>query len=192
MAYPAEQFTMTVAEYLALDREAEARHEFLNGQAYAMAGGTAEHAAIIANLIGALFQRLRGGKCRPTSTDQRIHVPATGAFVYADLSVVCGAYEYHPDDKDTLINPRVVFEVLSPSTADYDRGTKFEHYRRLDSLAEYVLVQSGERRIEHRKRLEDGAWIIRDITDGALALPTLGIELPLDEIYDLAGVRPDR
>lgn len=189
MAEAGEPTEMTAADYLALDRAADVRHEFINGRAYAMAGGSPEHAALIANLSGALWSRLRGGPCHTTSADQRLHVPATGAFVYADLSVVCGPFEYHPGADDTLTNPTVIFEVLSPSTADYDRGAKFDHYKRLGTLREYVLVHPDQRRIEHRVRQDDGAWLLRDVTERALVLAALGVEVPLDEVYELDHVR---
>lgn len=189
MAESGEPIEMTAAEYLALDRAADVRHEFISGRAHAMAGGSPAHAALIANLSGALWSRLRGSRCHTTSADQRLYVPATGAFVYADLSVVCGPFEYHLDADDTLTNPTVIFEVLSPSTADYDRGAKFDHYKRLDTLRECVLVHPDQRRIEHRVRQDGGAWLLRDVTQGALVLAALGVEVPLDEVYELDHVR---
>jgi Uma2 family endonuclease len=190
MAYPAEKRAMSVDEYRTLEREADARHEFINGEAYAMAGGTAEHACIQANVTGALWTRLRGKPCRPSSNDQKVFVPETGSYLYADLTVVCGGFEYHPADENAVTNPRVLVEVLSESTADYDRGTKFQHYKRLQSLAEYVLVSQDEQRVEVRQRVEEG-WLIREVTEGAVHLASLDLDIPLDEIYDLEGVRPD-
>ncbi len=190
MGEPATRPKMTIDEYLAFEQAADVRHEFINGEAYAMAGGTAEHAAIAANVIGALIVRLRGRRCRPTTSDQRIFVPATEAFFYPDISVICGGYQYADRDPNGIVNPRVIFEVLSPSTTDHDLGTKFQHYRRLESLEAYVLVHAEERRIEHRQRLEDGGWLIREVTEGDLALPALDIAIPLDEVYDLTDVRP--
>ena len=189
MAYPVERTPMTVAEYLAAEQHAEARHEFINGEAYAMAGGTPEHAALIANLTIAVGSRLRGSGCRPTSADQRLKVPLTAAFFYADLLVVCGQFEYAEDDLDAVTNPSVVFEVLSPSTKDYDFGTKFEHYRRLPSLREYVMVHQEEARVVQLIRQAAGEWLMRDVTDGALRLKSIGVEVPLTELYELSGLR---
>ena len=189
MGYPADRKPMTVAQYLRFEAGADTRHEFINGEAYAMAGGTPEHAVIAMNLSVAIGSRLRGAPCRPTGADQRLKVPLTGAFFYADLLVVCGRFEYADDDPHAVTNPTVIFEVLSPSTKDYDQGTKFEHYRRLPSLRAYVLVDQVAQRVMHHARLESGAWLMREVTEGTLALDVIGVEVPLSEVYDLEGVR---
>ncbi|MCB9536644.1 MAG: Uma2 family endonuclease [Myxococcales bacterium] len=181
---------MTIEEYLAFEHAAEVRHEFINGEAYAMSGGTSEHAVISTNILGALFVRLRGRRCRPINSDQRVFVPATEAFFYPDISVVCGGFEHADRDPNGIVNPKVIVEVLSPSTSGHDLGIKFQHYRRLATLEAYVLVHAEDRRIEHRQRLDDGSWLIREVTEGDLALPALDIAIPLDEIYDLTDVRP--
>ncbi len=181
---------MTVEDYRALELETGIKHEFINGEAYAMAGGTSEHAAIQVNILGALMGRLRGKPCRPTNSDQKIHVPDTRSYLYGDVGVVCGGFEYHPDDANAVTNPRVIVEVLSPSTKDYDMGTKFEHYRRLPSLAEYVLVSQETRQVEVRRRVENG-WLLLIFTEGDVVLESLDLTISLDEIYDLEGVRPE-
>ncbi len=191
MGYPAEKRTMDTEAYRALELETGLKHEFINGEAYAMAGGTSEHAVLQMNLAVALGTRLRGSPCRPTGSDQKVSVPATGSYLYADVSVVCGGFEHHPEDPNAITNPRVILEVLSESTADYDRGTKFEHYRRIPSLAEYVLVSQETRQIEVRRRVENG-WLMQTVTEGELRLDALGLSIPLDEIYDLEGVRPEQ
>ncbi len=190
MAYPVEKRAMSAAEYRALDLDSGVKHEFINGEAYAMSGGTSEHARIVMNLGVAVGARLKGKPCWPTSSEQRVSVPETGGFFYADLTVVCGGYEHHPEDPNALVNPTLLVEVLSPSTADYDQGTKFRHYERLSSLRDYVLVSQEERRVDVWSRVEDG-WLRRTVLEGEARFGSLGISIPLDEIYDLEGVRPE-
>jgi len=177
---------MTLAAYLALDAEAELRHEWVNGEVYAMSGGTSRHAAVIANTIVALGVATRRGPCRPASSDQRVHVPDTGAYLYPDVALVCGPYE-HVDRGLTITNPSVLFEVLSPTTANYDQGAKFEHYRRLPSLRHYVLIDPDKVHVVHHRRMDDG-WFRRDLTEGELVLDGLAdgltARLALADLYD--------
>jgi Uma2 family endonuclease len=185
-----ERPRMTEEEYLAFERASDVRHELVNGEIVAMAGGSPRHGLIATNVGGALVARLRGGPCRAVNSDVRVHIPDTGLYTYPDITVVCGQPETHPADRDALTNPRVIFEVLSRSTEAYDRGAKFDHYRRCASLAEYVLVDQRERRILHHRRVE-GGWLLSEVgPDGTLALPALGCELPLAEIYDGAEAWP--
>jgi len=178
----------TLEDYLAIEEQTGVRHEWINGVAYAMAGGSAEHSAIKTNLTVAVGLRLRGGPCRPADSDQRVHVLQTGSSFYADLTVVCGGFEFASEDQQAVTNPSVLFEVLSESTADHDRGTKFQHYRRIPTLRAYVLISQDERRVEIRERVEEG-WLVREVTVGDLAITALGVSVPLDELYDLTGVR---
>jgi Uma2 family endonuclease len=177
---------MTLEDYLALDASSDLRHEWINGEVTAMSGGTSRHAAVSANVVGALWTATRSGPCRPTSSDQRIHVPETGAFLYADAALVCGRYQ-HVDAGRTICNPSVVFEVLSPSTARHDQGAKFEHYRRLVSLAHIVLIDPDDVHVIHHKRV-DGGWLRRDLHDGELVLDDLpdgaAVCLAIAELYD--------
>lgn len=188
MGQAAVREKMTVAEYFAFDAASELRHEFIAGDVYAMGGGTAEHSAVKTNLIGLLFGLLRGGPCRPMDSDLRIQAIGAESYFYPDASIVCGGLEYAVGEKDTVTNPVVVFEVLSPSTADFDRGTKFHHYRQIGSLQAYVLIDPVEQAVELRTKRADGAWELRDV-EGTLVLACVGIELPLAELFDLAGVR---
>ena len=183
MGQAAEKPPMTYAEYLAHEATADVRHEYIHGEIYAMTGGTSRHAAIGLNVGAALKAALRGKPCRPTSGDQRIRIPGTGASFYADVAVVCDRYHYAEDDPHGLINPTVIVEVLSPSTEGHDRGVKFEHYRRLPSLQHYLLVATDERLVEHRQRNAQG-WQMSHHTDGAIALTALDVTLSLDDIYD--------
>lgn len=180
----AEKLNLTEAEYLALDLASEVKHEFVNGEAWAMAGGTLAHSLIANNVGGELRSRLRGKPCRAYQSDLRVHVAETGLYAYPDVTVVCGSPKRHPNDDRSVLNPRVIFEVLSESTAHHDRGAKFRHYRRIPELAEYVLVTSEERLVERYRRLDSGEWVLTEHTDGEVELTTLGISLPLDEIYE--------
>ena len=173
-------------EYLELERRSEAKHELINGQIVAMAGATFVHNDIAANVLAALRILLRGKGCKAVGSDQRVHVPATGLFTYPDVTVVCGRPEFHPKGQDTLLNPRVLVEVLSDTTERYDRGAKFAHYRSIPSFVEYVLVAQDELRVEHFRRVETEQWLLTVYRgEGArIALPALGCELPLAELYD--------
>ena len=152
MARPASIARMTYAEYLAAEAASDIRHEYLNGEVWAMAGGTPEHAALARRGACELRRLLRGKPCRAFSADLRVRIVDTGLSTYPDVSVVCGQLETAPDDKDAVTNPIVLVEVLSESTEGYDRGAKAAHYRRIPSLREYVLVSQAEPRIEvHRQ-----------------------------------------
>ncbi|MCA9545747.1 MAG: Uma2 family endonuclease [Myxococcales bacterium] len=180
---------MTLAEFLAWEKAQapDQKFEFVNGEPYAMAGGTARHAAIAVNLNGLLFAALRGRPCRPTNSDQKVYVELTDSLLLPDLTVVCGDFQFAEPDPEAVTNPVVVFEVLSPSTASYDRGAKFEHYRRLPSLQAYVLVDSTAQHITLHTRQGD-AWLRRDLESGRLPLDALSLSLAFADIYDLAGV----
>jgi Uma2 family endonuclease len=122
--------------------------------------------------------------CAVFTSDQRLHVEATGIFTYPDVSVACGP-RFHPKHRDNLVNPTLIVEVLSKSTEAYDRGAKFAHYQTLPSLTDYVLVSQRERRIEHFRRLDTGQWLltVHQGDDAVLKLPALGCEIPLADIY---------
>jgi Uma2 family endonuclease len=176
---------MTYAEYLAAEVASEVRHEFLNGEVWAMAGGTPRHGALAAAMTGELHAALRGGPCRGYSSDVRVRIPETGLSTYPDLSVVCGELETAPDDKDAITNPIVLVEVLSDSTEAYDRGAKWAHYRRIRSLREYVLVSQGEPRVEVFRRIEEtGRWELLEARPGeTIELASLGVHLDVAALY---------
>jgi Uma2 family endonuclease len=177
---------LTEDEYLERERRGDAKHELVHGVVVAMAGASPRHNAIAGNLIGALKLRLRGRGCLVLPSDQRVHVEATGLFTYPDVTVVCERPRFHPKDADTLINPKVLVEILSASTEAYDRGAKFAHYQSIGSLEEYVLVTQVGERVEHFRRLESGQWLLT-VAEGdaaVLRLPGLGIEIPLAELYE--------
>lgn len=179
---------LTPEEYLAIERAAPFKSEFINGEMYAMAGASSKHALVTNNVGGELRNRLRGGRCRAFSGDLRVHVPDTGLYTYPDVSVVCGPPQFVSDQFDTLTNPTLIVEVLSPSTENYDRNTKFIHYQRLASLRDYLLVAQNQARVEHYARQEGNPnqWLLTVLTElsASVQLASLGIELPLAEIYD--------
>jgi Uma2 family endonuclease len=178
---------LTPQQYLELERAAEFRHEYYNGRMYAMPGGTYNHARITANLIGALFNVLEPTKCAVSSSDLRVRVSPDGLYTYPDVSVACSQPHFADDEGDTLTNPVVICEVLSPSSEAYDRGFKFAQYRQIPSVREYLLVSQFEPRVELFRRQEGGAeWMFSDHAgmDASLHLSSIGCELRLASIYD--------
>jgi Uma2 family endonuclease len=181
----AEQLLVTEDEYLARERLAGAKHELVHGQVVAMAGASPRHNAIAGNIVRALGNRLVERRCLVFPSDQRIHVEATGLYTYPDVSVACDGLRFHAKHQDTLLNPCLIVEVLSDSTEAYGRGAKFAHYRALPSLQEYVLVSQHENEIDHYRRADGGQWVLTFYQGDAasVALPVLGCELPLAEVY---------
>ena len=168
-----------------MERASATKHELFGGVVVAMAGGSPRHNAICGNAIGALREALRDRPCVVLTSDQRVHVEATGLSTYPDATVLCGQARFHPHDRDTLLNPSVLVEVLSPSTEAYDRGAKFAHYRSIPSFVEYLLVSQAERRVDHYRRLEAGQWILTEYVGDAarVVLPVLGCEIAVAELY---------
>ncbi|TKD09717.1 Uma2 family endonuclease [Polyangium fumosum] len=184
MNEPAHKLKYTFAEYVAYDEASEIKHEYVDGEIFAMAGSTARHSLLTTGMSSALSQALRDRGCRVFSPDMRIRVQETGLATYPDVSVVCGKLEFDPESSTTLTNPLLIAEVLSPSTEKYDRRQKFNHYRRIPTLREYLLVSQDERHIAHYTRNEDDTWTLRDVRlSQPLALRTLGVTLSLDDIY---------
>ena len=191
MATPAAQTHLTPEEYIALERKALPdseiiRHEYLNGELVAMSGASRAHNLITTNISTALHIRLRGRGCETYANDMRVSTPATASYFYPDVVVVCDEPRFEDDVFDTLLNPIILVEVLSPSTEAYDRGEKFAHYRQLTSLQEYVLVSQDQIRVEHYRR-QERQWIFTDFQKPQEILPLVSIqcELPVQEIYEL-------
>jgi Uma2 family endonuclease len=176
---------LSEAEYLTIERSAEFKSEFFNGEMFAMAGGTPQHSLIATNLAAEFRNRLRNHPCAPYNSDLRIKVEATGLCTYPDLSVICGALEFAPGTDDTVINPTLIVEVLSDTTEAYDRGKKFEHYRQIAALQEYLLVSQKEPRMEQFVRQPDGRWLLNEASgrDQRLELSSLNITLELAEVF---------
>jgi Uma2 family endonuclease len=183
MAAAAQKLKLTPAEYLALERASDVRHEYADGEIFAMSGGTLEHSLLAQNLASALHGALLERPCQVHGSDLKIKTGA-GKFHYADAFVLCGPPIFQDDTRDVVLNPKLVVEVLSDSTERYDRGDKFTSYRTIDTLEEYILVSQTTVLVEHYHRLPDGTWLYRALASGErLALPSLGCEIPLDRIY---------
>ncbi len=173
------------AEYLALERGAEYKSEYLAGGIYALAGASEPHNTITLNIAAELRARFRGRVCRAYASDMRVLVEAGQVYTYPDVVAVCGERRFADGQHDTLCNPTVIFEVLSPSTEAYDRGKKFAHYRRLESLREYLLVAQDEVRVEHYTR-QGRDWLLREVHDlgDSIHLPSLDGTLALTAVYE--------
>jgi len=174
---------MSEDEYLVFDASHEGRHELINGELVSMAGGSEAHALTIANVTAWLVGALRGSPCRAYSNDLRVHLRETGLYAYPDVTVVCGRAELTATNPPSLLNPRVIIEVLSESTEAHDRGAKAAHYRQRGSVDALVFVATTTRRVEVLTRAADGTWILQEATTGSLAIPPLGIALPLEAVY---------
>jgi len=176
---------MTYPEYVAAEETATVRHEFIDGEVFAMAGGTPGHSALIAAVIGELRSALLGKPCRVYSSDLRIHIVGTNMSTYPDASVFCGKVDTAPGDPNAVINPTLLVEVLSESTEAYDRGAKAAHYRHIESLKEYVFVAQDEPRLEVYRRTERGGWELFEARRGEqLGLESIGVSLGVDAVYE--------
>ncbi len=172
------------ADYLALERASPTKHEFFDGEIFDMAGGSIPHSRIGTNVTIALGNLLQGRTCQVFNSDLRVKVPR-GLYTYPDATVVCGELQLEGEQQDILLNPRLIVEVLSPSTEAYDRGAKFAQYRSCPSLSEYVLVSQDHALVEHFARQPSGQWLLTsyDSLDDRVSLPCLNVEIPLSDIY---------
>lgn len=177
---------LTPEEYLEFERKSEERHEYFDGEIFAMSGAKRNHNKVVGNLSGLIWQQLKGKDCEFYPTDMRVFVPATGLYTYPDLVVVCGEPQFQDDTFDTLLNPVLLIEVLSDSTESYDRGRKFQHYRSIESLEEYVLVSQSEARIEKYVRHGDGFWLLSEAVglDSEIEFASIECAVSLAEVYD--------
>ena len=190
MPIPAHSIHHTYAEYLAFEASSNVKHEFLAGQIYAMAGGTPEHAAMAAAIIGLLFQALHGGRCRAYDAGLRVRTP-TGLATYPDITVICGPRELDREDHQAVSNPTLIVEVLSRSTEEYDRGDKFEHYKSIRSLQQYVIGSYPEPHLEVWTRGHDDVWTPALAGEGDVAPVTaIGARLDVRELYEAAADPP--
>jgi Uma2 family endonuclease len=173
-------------EYLAADRLAEIRSEYFAGRIFPMAGTSRRHNLIVVNLIVTIRPQLKGRECEMYPGHMRLKVAATGLYTYPDVTVVCGAPQLEDAHLDTLLNPTALIEVLSPSPVGYDRGRKAEHYRRIDSLREYLFVAQHEPRIERHRRMSEREWMLTEARapDESIELESIGCVLSLHEVYD--------
>jgi Uma2 family endonuclease len=177
---------ITPEEYLKRERAAEFRSEYIDGQVYAMAGGTMNHARIIGNALANLRDGLRGSGCEAFSGDLRVWSEAHRIYTYPDVVAACRPYRFQDDSRDTIIDAALVIEVLSRSTANYDRGEKFRFYRSLPSFSEYLLLAQDTIRAEHHVRQPDGGWLFHELTspDDVIDLKIIRCRLPLSSFYE--------
>ncbi|KYF60090.1 hypothetical protein BE08_37895 [Sorangium cellulosum] len=191
MAQKAPETKLSPEEYLALERSSELKHEYADGEVFAMSGGTREHSLIAANVVGELRSALRARPCEAHASDLRIKNVTANRYVHPDASVVCGQPLFEDEHRDTLLNPTAVFEVLSESSERYDRGNKFALYRGIPSITDYVLLSQLRVEIEHFCRQPNGTWLLRVLGPGEqLQLASIGCELAVDELYLKVFARP--
>lgn len=182
------QHYLTPEEYLALERNAEYKSEYIDGLIYAMAGGSERHNIIVANLIISVGIQLRGRPCRVYPSDLKVRVPNSSKFFYPDVSVVCGETRFADDHKDVILNPVLIAEVLSDSTAGFDRGKKFISYQQIASLKEFIFVAQDEILVEKYARQSDDSWVYTKVSDieDILSLQSIECNAELRDIYDKA------
>jgi Uma2 family endonuclease len=176
---------MTPAEYLAFERQSEQRHEYYRGEIFAMAGASLAHNRITSNILFELQSQFRERPCDAFVIDMRTKIPNVGLYTYPDIVALCGEPEFEDNVFDTLTNPQMVIEVLSPSTESYDRGQKFQFYRQNESLTDYLLVAQNRLSVEHFRRQPSGEWLLRGYTelDDVIQVESLDCSLSLKEIY---------
>lgn len=182
-------YYLSPEEYLAMERKAELKSEYVDGAVYAMAGGSIRHNLIVANIIITLGGQLKGRPCRVYASDLKVRVPNSKRFFYPDASVVCGDDEFADDEQDVILNPTLIVEVTSDSTAAFDRGKKFLSYQQIGSLREYLLVSQDEILIEGYARQGNDTWLYTRVMgpDESLSLPSIECQLALTDVYDKAA-----
>ena len=175
----------TDEEYLAIERASDARSEYLDGVIYAMGGATARHVQIVSNVVREIGNQVRDKPCVVYSTDLRVRVSPHGLYAYPDVVVVCGDPVFIDAELDTLTNPLLIVEVLSKTTKNYDRGEKFERYRSIATLQQYLLIAQDKVHIESHARQLDGSWVLRETNDpgDTIDLASVACRLPVTEIY---------
>jgi Uma2 family endonuclease len=176
---------LSPAEYLFLERRSEQKHELVDGELIAMTGASEAHNLIVANLLRELGVQLKGRPSKLYPSDMRVRIPAEGRYVYPNVCVLLGEAEFEDDQRDTLLNPQVIVEVLSDSTEAYDRGDKFFFYRTLPSFREYVLIVQDRPQIEHYLRREGDEWVLKTYTErsAVVELSTIGCRMSMGDVY---------
>ena len=178
------QTYLTPEEYLAFERKATTKHEYLNGQIVAMSGASFAHNFLTMNVANQLYNQLIGGECQVAASDMRVQATQTGSYFYPDVVVVCGEPRAEDDTFDTLLNPTLIVEILSPSTETYDKGEKFEHYQQIASLKDYILISQDKVHVEHYCR-RGSRWLQTEFAEleDVLPLRSIDCELPLQDVY---------
>lgn len=176
----------TIEEYLEMEQASQEKHEYYQGEVFAMSGPKVPHGIISGNTFGILFNALKGKSCRPFNSEQRIHIEKNTLFTYPDIFVVCGEIETRNNDDWNILNPTVIVEILSPSTRDYDHGLKFQLYRDIPSLKEYVLIDSESIHVEVFFLNNHGNWELKEykLIDDSFTLNSIQVKLELKEIYE--------
>ena len=176
---------LTPEQYLEIERKAEFKSEYYNGEMFAMAGASLAHNRLVGAIVRRLGNQLEGGPCEVLPSDMRVLIQATGLYAYPDATVCCGEPQLLESGLDTLVNPALIVEVVSPSTEAYDRGKKFEHYQTIDSLTAYLLISPDRIRADLFTRQPNG-WVLTSATgrDGIIDLPTIGCRLALKDLYE--------
>jgi Uma2 family endonuclease len=190
----AEKRQYSIQEYLDIERASETKHEYYQGEIFAMGGASLAHTDIVSNLVKRLGNFFEEGSCRALPNDIRVKVDATGLYTYPDVTVVCSQPQLEDGVFDTLLNPKLIVEVLSESTEAYDRGQKFAHYRTIDSLEEYVLVSQDDDLVEVFTRQENGQWLLSEARrrDSSIYLRSLDCRLSLQNIYQRVEIPAPR
>jgi len=180
------QRRLSADDYLALERASETRSEYLDGEVFAMAGASREHNLIATNVVGTLHPQLKARGCEKYASDMRVRIAATGLYTYPDVVVVGGQPRFEDEERDTLLNPTLIVEVLSPSTEDYDRGRRFAHYRSIPSLQVYLLVRQDRAHVELFTRQRDDRWVLWETDDlgATVDLSAIGATIALADVYD--------
>jgi Uma2 family endonuclease len=183
---------LTEEQYLEIERKAEYKSEYFAGEMFAVAGAKEGHNLITLNLAADLHQQLRNRPCRVYSNDMRVKIPTAGLYTYPDVIAVCGEPQFRDEQRDTLLNPNLVVEVLSPSTEAYDRGRKFEHYRSIGSVSEYLLVSSDRIQVDLYARQADGRFLLTAASDlqETLELQSVGCRITLSALYEKVEFAP--
>ena len=181
---------VTVEEYLSFERASPEKHEYFKGEVLGMAGASDVHNLIFSNIFMSLAIQLKGKKCRPFGSDMRVHIPKNTLFTYPDISIFCGSITTLDEKRDSAIGPTVILEILSTSTKDYDRGAKFQLYREILSLTEYILVDSESQLVESFRINQIGNWEPREykLDNDVLTIPSIDVTIPLRDIYDETGL----
>lgn len=176
-------------EYLAIERQAEYKSEYMDSEVYAISGASLRHNKIVANVIAELVQQLKGRPYSALPSDMKVRMPDSRKFFYPDVSVVCGEPQFHDERQDIILNPILIVEVLSEGTAACDRGEKFQAYQQLASLQEYLLISQDKNFIQQYVRQTQESWTYRAAVrlESTLSLPSIECELSLKAIYDKTG-----
>jgi|SRR5690242_16759123 len=188
VAYGKEK--ISIEDYLQMENTEVVKHEYYQGEIFAMSGAKVPHNIIATNFLGILVNKLKGKKCKPFNSDQRIHIPSNTLFTYPDISIICGEIITLNDDDYNVLNPTVIIEVLSNSTKNYDRGEKFKLYRDIKTLKEYILVDSESIHVEVFRLNENGHWELEEYNalPDSIAIKAIDESIITSEIYDGAGI----